>query len=395
MQPRRTDQFCLDRVNPYPFYSPRFWAGMRISDYMGLMARNRFRIHPTRIPMAFLVGGCSAASSVLSLGQSLFLNRKIEAFELTEPPIFVIGHWRSGTTLLHELLCLDRQFAFPSTFECFVPTHHGFTKPLLRPLIGMLMPGKRPMDAMPAGPDLPQEDEFALMGMGVPTPYYRIAFCNEPPRFLEMLNLKNASQASIEQLRESLNWFYKSITWKNQKRLVLKSPTHTGRIGHLAKWFPNAKFVHITRHPYKVFPSTVHLWKSLASVQGYQLPRNDDAKSIDYVNRCYREMYDGYFEQVKQIPQENIFQVRFNDLIQDPIRQIESIYSAFDLNGFGQVEQRLREFWDQRKSHQTNKTQLNDQTRIRIDQVWSDYIEHFGYGATKPDPAFGKIGLAS
>jgi len=264
-QPTPPDDFCKTDVNRYPFYSPRFWAGMRISDYVGMLARNRFRIHPSRVPMMFLVGGCAVVSSGLTLGQRLLMNRKIVSTELTEPPVFVIGHWRSGTTLLHELLCLDEQFAWPSTFECFVPTHHLLSGPLLKPLVRALMPGKRPMDSMPAGADFPQEDEFALVGMGAPTPYYHMAFCNESPRFLEMLNLSTATSRDIEELRASLTWFYKSITYKRNKRLVLKSPTHTGRIGHLARWFPDAKFIHITRHPHKIFPSTIHTWKSLAA----------------------------------------------------------------------------------------------------------------------------------
>ena len=391
---RRSKQqtFCEERVNSYPFYSPRFWAGMRFTDYMGLLSRNHFRVHPTRIPMMFMVGGCSVLSSGLALTQQLLMKRQIEATELSEPPIFIIGHWRSGTTLLHEMLCLDQQFSWPSTFECFVPTYHNLTKPFLQPLLRLLMPSKRPMDSMPAGPNLPQEDEFALVGMGAPTPYYHIAFSNERPEFQQMLNLNDANAGEIEELRNSLTWFYKSISYKNPKRLVLKSPTHTGRIAHLAKWFPGAKFVHITRHPHKIFPSSIHLWKSLAAVQGYQCSKDDEQRLIDQVNQWYREMYDGYFDQVEQIPKENLVQLRFEDLVKDPVNQIESIYSAFDLQGFAQARVTLENYWSQRKSHRANKTQLNEATKELIDDVWSDYITNFGYASTEKDASFVRAG---
>ncbi len=391
MSKRRESRFCEESVNPYPFYSPRFWAGMRLTDYVGLLAKSGFRIHPARIPMALLVGGCTVASSGLSATQGIFMNRRIENTELTAPPIFVIGHWRSGTTLLHELLCRDEQFAWPSTFECFVPTFHNLTKPFLRPLIRLLLPGTRPMDAMPAGPDLPQEDEFALVGMGAPTPYYRIAFFNEAPRFTEMLNLNRASAAEIQQLQDALIWFYKSITCQKPKQLVLKSPTHTGRLGHLARWFPNAKFVHITRHPHKVFPSTMHLWKSLASVQSYQLPRRDDRALIQQVNHWYQEMYTGYFEQVQDIPAENIVQIRFEDLVKNPVSEIESIYSRLDLQGFDRARPQLEAFWSQRKSHRSNKTALTADMREMINDVWSEYFKAFGY-QTDTVSAVGKAG---
>jgi hypothetical protein len=341
--------------------------------------------------MTLLVGGCAVTSSGMAWLQKCLMNRKIEATQLTEPPVFVIGHWRSGTTLLHEMLCLDEQFAWPSTFECFVPAFHHIGKPLLQPLIRMLMPSRRPMDSMPAGPELPQEDEFALVGMGAPTPYYRIAFCREDPPFVEMLNLKNASADQISELRDALTWFYKSVTFGRQKRLVLKSPTHTGRIGHLARWFPGARFVHITRHPHKVFPSTIHLWKSLDSVQGYQLPA-DDHRMMQMVNQWYCEMYDGYFEQVGEIESQNIVQVRFEDLIDNPLAEIESIYQTFGLNGFDQMKPRLEAFWSQRSSHRSNKTRLTEETRKLIDHHWSRYMEAFGYQPAPQRAEFGKVG---
>ena len=180
-------------------------------------------------------------------------------------------------------------------------------------------------------------------------------------------------------MQQALTWFYKSVSYKNSRRLVLKSPTHTGRIGYLSKWFPGAKFVHITRHPHKIFPSTIHLWKSLASVQGYQLPGKDDRRLFSQVNDWYQEMYEGYFDQLNEIPSENIVQVKFEDLVKNPISEIESIYSAFDLPDFGKARLQLEQYWSQRKSHRTNKTSLSDETRALIDEVWSDYIEEFGY----------------
>lgn len=372
-------QRCDSARNPYPFYAPRFWAGMRISDYVGLLNQNRFRVHPLRWPMMGLVGGCCVASSLLGTMQNLICNRKIEAVELPDSPIFVIGHWRSGTTLLHELLSMDEQFTYPTTFQCFVPGHHVLSRPFLQPLVRLLLPGKRPMDSMLAGPELPQEDEFALVGLGAPSPYRQLAFCNEPAPHIDMLNLNHADPKEIEQLRRSLTWFYKSVTYRNNKQLILKSPTHTGRIGHLVKWFPNARFVHISRHPYKVFPSTVHLWKSLAAVQSYQFPAKDESRLADYVHRCYREMYDGYFQQIKEIPAENIMQVSFEQLVENPVRQIQSIYETWNLEGFDQARPRVEKYWSQRKSHRINKTHLSEETRAEIDEIWSDYMDQFGY----------------
>ncbi|MGI9516402.1 MAG: sulfotransferase family protein [Pirellulaceae bacterium] len=375
----RNDNDGQPRANSYPFYAPRFWAGMGVSDYVGMMARNRFRVHLSRWPMVGLVGGCTVASSALALFQRMFLNRKIENTELAGPPIFVVGHWRSGTTLLHELLSLDEEFAYPTTFQCFVPTHHVASRPFIQPLVKLLMPSRRPMDAMPAGADLPQEDEFAMPCMGAPSPYFFLAFCREQAPWLEMLNFEGADPADIESLRNAITWFYKSVTYKKDKRLVLKSPTHTGRIAHLSRWFPGARFVHITRHPYKIFPSTVHLWKSLCRYQGYQLVPRDDQVFVDYVHECYQRMYAGYFSQIDEIPRENVVEIRFEEMLQDPEAAISGIYEQFELPGFEKVQPRINEFWSQRKSHRRNKTQLDETQRRQVDEIWGDYMERFEY----------------
>ena len=128
--------------------------------------------------MMALVGGCSLINSSLNRLQKALYRAKIEATHIERPPVFIIGHWRSGTTLMHELISLDKRFAFPSNFEAFVPQHFLLTRHLMYPLVSLLMPRKRPMDSMTMNASSPQEDDFALCSYGAPTPYLRIAFPN-------------------------------------------------------------------------------------------------------------------------------------------------------------------------------------------------------------------------
>ena len=52
----------------------------------------------------------------------------------------------------------------------------------------------------------------------------------------------------------------KKLSFSKNKRIVLKSPLHLGRIPILLKMFPGAKFVHITRNPYAVYLSFHKNW---------------------------------------------------------------------------------------------------------------------------------------
>lgn len=52
--------------------------------------------------------------------QKIVFQRKINAVNLNEKaPVFVIGHWRSGTTNLHYLLAQDKRFSFLEAFQAF------------------------------------------------------------------------------------------------------------------------------------------------------------------------------------------------------------------------------------------------------------------------------------
>ncbi len=192
------------RANAYPSWSPRFWHGMRMGTWWRLLAKNRFRVAPSRLPIALGVSLFSPANDVLALIQTALHGRRIRETRLNAPPIFILGHWRSGTTLLHEMLVNDPQFASPSTYQCFAPWHFVVSEWLMVRFGSFLLPKKRPMDNMEAGWELPQEDEFALMNLGVPTPYLRIAFPQSQPSALEYLDLQALSpQQPLAMVQES------------------------------------------------------------------------------------------------------------------------------------------------------------------------------------------------
>ena len=48
-------------------------------------------------------------------------NAAIRRHRLSEPPIFLVGHWRSGTTHLHNLMSRDPQFGFLKFSETAMP----------------------------------------------------------------------------------------------------------------------------------------------------------------------------------------------------------------------------------------------------------------------------------
>ncbi|HMO86125.1 MAG TPA: sulfotransferase, partial [Lacipirellulaceae bacterium] len=147
--------------HPMAWYMPRFWHGMRLSTWLRELARNRFDISPGRIPMVCSITGFTALNSLLSAVDQTVNRRRVREAQLREPPLFILGHWRAGTTFLHELLIRDPDHAYPTTYRCFAPHHFVLTERFITPWSGFLLPARRPMDNMAAGWERPQEDEFA------------------------------------------------------------------------------------------------------------------------------------------------------------------------------------------------------------------------------------------
>jgi len=366
-----------DKFHPYPFWSPRFWHGMRLGDALRLFARNCFRIHPLRVPMAFFVLGCGLLHTVLHWLERLLYGKQIESVRIEQPPIFIIGHWRSGTTHLHELLVRDPNFAFATTYECFVPHHFLVSRRVLPKLIWFLLPAKRPMDNMSAGFDHPQEDEFALVTMGAPTPYLRIAFPNEAESYMEFLDMRDTRPDDLARFKRDLLGFVKRLTLLKRKRLILKSPPHTGRLRVLSELFPGAIFIHIARDPRAIFPSTQRLWRALDEVQGFQFPRHEHLD--EFVLSAFERMYRGFEEQRREIPADRIYELRYEDLVRDPIGEIRKLYQALPLGDFEALRGPLEEYLARQKDYQTNVHELPEEIREAIGQRWAGYCQRYGY----------------
>jgi hypothetical protein len=367
-----------DSFHRYPFYSPRFWHGMRPSGWWSLLRYGSFDIHPSRWPLALAVSFATFVNSGLTALQYLIYSRKLTKSELHNPPIFIIGHWRSGTTLLHELLVLDARLSSPSTYQCFAPHHFLVSAWFFRIFGRWLLPSRRPMDNMAAGWDRPQEDEFAIVNLGLPSPYRRIAFPNCPPPDLEYFDTESLSSEERTTWTRALDRFLRCVSYRTGRPLVVKSPTHTGRIATLAKAFPGAKFIHITRDPRSLFPSTVRLWKSLDEPQSLQNPTHQGLE--EYVVDCLNRMYEPFHRDRDKIDPGHLIDVRYEDLIADPVAQLESIYSQLKLGDFDYVRDAMVHWAQtQHREYKTNQHKLPAEHESLIKSQWGDYFERYGY----------------
>ena len=366
--------------HPLAWYVPRFWHGMTLSTWMRELYRNHFAVSPILVPMACTVSAVAAVNSGLSLVDRIVRRRSTAATRAPEAPLFVLGHWRSGTTFLHELLVRDPNHSFANTYQCFAPHHFPLTERWLVPCIRGLMPERRPMDNMTAGWERPMEDEFALQNCGVPTPYLTTMFPNRGEAYPEYLTLRTLTPRQRDRWKRSLLDFCTRLAMRDRRRLVLKSPAHTARIRTILEVFPNAKFIHVSRDPHAVFRSTLDLWRTLNSEVGLQRVRSDDWLE-GYVIRTLRRMYEAYFEDRLLLGSRQLVELKYEDLVREPLRQLHRCYQQLQLGDFSVAEPAFKQHLSEVGNYQRNSQAESDRWRHLVDSAWTEYSERFGYSS--------------
>ena len=362
--------------SPDRFWNPRFWDGMTVSAWFRLLRSGRWQISPARYPMWFVISCLAPFNSFQAKLQQHFYGRRIAVTRPVQDPVFIIGHWRSGTTLLHEYVMLDERFATINTYECFAPTHFLITENYIVPWLKYLLPKKRPMDNMKVGLDRPQEDEFAIAALGMNSPYRSVAFPNNDPIDADYLTLRRLSDEDRNRWLDTFETLVKALTVKYNKTLVLKSPPHTARVGAILERFPNAKFVHISRDPFVLFPSTVNLWTKLSRVHGLQIPKGGQ-KLEERVLSYFEDMYDSFFEAAPSIRKGNLCEISYDELVANPLATLERIYTELDLGDFEKNRESFQKFADSQKGYQKNKFDISDEMKEIISKRWKKYFDRY------------------
>jgi omega-hydroxy-beta-dihydromenaquinone-9 sulfotransferase len=355
------------------------WLGCDLPAWLRLLARNRFAVAPPYLYVAAIVTWVSAGHHLLRYVQNAWFGSGPDHAPLADDPLFIIGHWRTGTTLLHELLICDEAHTFPNTYQCMVPSQFLLSERFGPRLLGWLLPSRRPMDNMEAGWDKPQEDEFALCMLGQPSPYLTIAFPNHPPQDQEALDLESLPRRARESWKRSFLRFLRHLSFKDPRRLVLKSPTHSCRIPTLVELFPRARLVPIVRDPYVVFASTVNLWKALYLTQAFQTP------SFAGLEECVFSTFLHLYERIETgkplVPAGQFHELRYEDLTADPLGQMQRLYEALGLEGFERARPRIEAYLARHTGYKTNPyPQLSEPLTAEITRRWGPVIRRYGYG---------------
>lgn len=364
---------------------PFVWYGAAAGPWYRLLRSSAFDITLNRLPNIVGVSLLAPVESAVSSLCEMLFGAKADLTGVI-PPLFVLGHWRTGTTFLHNLLSRDPRSAFPTTLQCMFPGSFLISRHTIGWIVSAMLPAKRPMDDIPVGLDAPFEDEFALAKLGVASTYAALASPDRPPdlRHLDLIELPEPDRAAWEQ---AFVRYMRRLQFANPgKRLVLKSPPHTARIATLLRLFPDARFVHIARNPFETYASTVNLWKVLNSRQGLRNPARDDAWLPEYVLAGLERMYAAYQRDLPRLGANRLVELRYEEFVGDPVGALEGAYERLELGGFEPARRAMVGYLVSLGPHEGASWRLDDTLRAAIADRWRGYFSRFGY-----DPTSGRI----
>ncbi|HXX15515.1 MAG TPA: sulfotransferase [Candidatus Eremiobacteraceae bacterium] len=292
------------------------------------------------------------------------------------PPIFILGFWRSGTTFLHELLCCDARLGFASTYACLNPSHFLLSEQWVRnrPIQKLT---QRPMDNLEYSWASPQEDEFALLALGAPSPYQAIlvpSLMRDPQSLLDLGQLPAEDQ---ERWSSSLQYFLRLLTVQQAKTIVLKSPSHGFRMPRLRTLFPGARYIIIERNPYEVFPSNVKLWRTL--LESHSLENFSAEEIEEFILAAYVLHERALSEGTRDIDGRFVARVRFEDLEAEPVAEVSRLYRELELGDFECARAGVEQHLASVAGYRRNRFCLRADQKARVERTWGALIGGKGY----------------
>ena len=344
----------------------------------------RYGVDRRFIPRYLGLLATDVAFAPLRFWQSAAYGRRIRRQELHPEPLFLLGFWRSGTTLLHNLLSMDPQWGFVTTYQAALPDSFLAGQGWVRRVIANSLPPDRGVDNIPVDLAMPQEEEIAMMCTCGLSPYVFLNFPRNADRALEYLFLDERMDTSRrdEWHREYVKLLKAASLHMDGKPLLLKSPSNTSRIATLLEMFPDARFVYIQRNPYDTVRSYMHLlrlmndWHALQSI-------DFDRLMLQQI-KIYRRMAEAYLEQKELIPGGRLVEISYEKLEVDKVGQIREIYDALGLDGYDAFEPRLLEYARSVNDFQKNPAHISDQVINLVNEYVSFLVSRYGYEFMEP-----------
>lgn len=273
----------------------------------------------------------------------VFLGRKVKNYSFSESPVFIIGHWRSGTTFLHNLLAQDPASGTVSTYQAVFPNNLKSAW-LFKTFMRIFMPRERPGDEMPISVNLPQEEEYAMSNLTHRSFYHFFYF---PSNYGEYYRdyVRFAYQGEDQKDAWKLDYrkmLVKALISSKGRRPLLKNPVNTGRIRMLVDLFPDAEFLFMVRNPVIVYLSSKKFFSGLFPTINLEKYTTEEISAM--ILDLYERFVKDYISDKKFVLRGKIREIRYEDFELDPMETVRNIYADMAPGEFEKVKPKFEAY---------------------------------------------------
>jgi len=261
-------------------------------------------------------------------------------------PVFIIGHSRSGTSLLHKLMCADSEhFSWFMTYELLLPSLvqiklvRGLARMDRRYLEGaverrvtawedrVFAKGRKMHPMSLTGPE---EDEFTMA-----LPFCSASVAMVFPYLRELQPWNCFDRMLPEWKRRRILGYYRELVRRQlflngpEKDHLAKNPVFSDKVESLLETFPRARFVVMVRNPLETIPSIQKMMERNWKASDCDVQRVSDSLKVLFENSisAYRHPF-AVLERRSDVPWTV---VRYEDLVEKPQATVEGVYRDLGL----------------------------------------------------------------
>jgi len=310
-------------------------------------------------------------------------------------PVFIAGAPRSGTTFIQSLLALDEErFAHVKLYHTVFPSvllvrgiqrlgalDRALGAPVGR-AVGWLerriFDGWRDMHPMQF--TRPEEDEGFLFWTFVSEAIFLLF-----PYFDALREVAFPDDLPSEERKAYMHFYHRTLqrhlyATGPEKTLLSKSTSFGGRVESILEAYPDARIVHMVRHPYECLPSHVSVFRPAWRVHSPEIASDPETSRAyaDVAVSWMRAMY----EKSPKIDSQRYVCVQYTDLVRDPEGTIERIYAHLGFEPGEAFRTRLHRAAESSRRYRSEHLytlEEFDLSRVWVQERLGDVMDAYGF----------------